>query len=113
LRPTSTGTPGTTDPGTTDPGTTDPGTTDPGAVGSVGSALSFPARPAGSLRGAVELAEGVLLVLPRQPAAADLVVLARAAAPLLSALSDLGLRAVPSVPSSSAEPSTTSSPGAS
>ena len=55
--------------------------------------------PAPSEVGAIRLAEGVVLVLPRQPSAVELSALAESAAPLVAALVRLGLSVEPSSPS--------------
>jgi DNA-binding transcriptional MerR regulator len=72
----------------------------PGALPVTAELAALPGDPRPrhepSLLGAVRLAEGVLLVLPRQPSRSDLPALAVAAAPLLEALTALGLVPAPS-----------------
>jgi DNA-binding transcriptional MerR regulator len=86
-------------PGATGPGPTGPGASSadgpPGvarAAGPPGGPDPAPPHPASvRLLGGVQLAEGVVLVLPRHPSSTDLAVLAEAAVPLLAALTALGL----------------------
>jgi len=67
----------------------------PGAEVRYTPTAAHPPHPARAL-GAVELAEGVVLVLSQPPRPADLPALAEAAVPLLAALAALGLAPVPS-----------------
>ncbi|HEY6796074.1 MAG TPA: MerR family transcriptional regulator [Kineosporiaceae bacterium] len=62
-----------------------------GAVPTLDSGAVALDPPFVHLLGGVQLLNGVVLVLPRQPSPADLPVLAEAAAPLLAALTSLGL----------------------
>jgi hypothetical protein len=63
----------------------------PDAVVPSAGGVPEPAWPAPQPLAGLRLADGVFLVLPRQPAVDDLPVLAEAAAPLLAALTTLGL----------------------